>query len=344
LAGWVLAIELVLRPLTPAAQQQPFIERVEVARVLIDARVFDDRGRPMSDLQPSDFLVKIDGKPVRVESAEWVGSGAGAPDAEGAPEGAPRRRTEIQAPLSRLVVFLVQKDLEPSRITGLMQMSRLADTLLRSLTRKDRVAVLSFDSRLRIWTDFTNDLGRVRAILADEVIRMHPRPAAASGDVSLMTTLDLAAASRVYGIEDAMRNIAQSLERLPGAKSLVLLGYGFGRFDARSGSVILMDGYDEASAALQRARVSVFTLNVTQAHYNSLQAGLLTVSSDTGGLYASTFEFPTLAAQRVSHALAGHYVLFVEKPDLEAGEHRIEVRLADRDGAVMARSSYVERR
>jgi hypothetical protein len=126
----------VLWPHTRAAQQQPFVERVEVARVLIDARVFDDRGRPMADLEPSDFAVKIAGRAVRVESAEWVGSLPA--DGAGAPEGAPLRMESPTAtdakvtragPPGRLVVFLVQKDLEPLRILGLMQMSRLVDTL-----------------------------------------------------------------------------------------------------------------------------------------------------------------------------------------------------------------------
>lgn len=330
------------------AQQPPFVERVEVARLLVDARVFDDRGRPMRDLQPSDFVVKIDGKAARVESAEWVGTFAdSAQAAEGEVREARSRtadeRDETQAgSRGHLVVFLVQKDLEPRRIIGLMQISQLVDELLRPLTSADRVAVVSFDSRLRIWTDFTNNIGRVRSILSADVIVSRPGPVSASGDVSLMPTLDEGAARRVSSIEHALRLIAESLEPLPGAKSLVLLGYGFGRFDARSGGVLLMDGYEEASAALQRARVAVFTLNVTQANYNSLQAGLQTVAAETGGMYASTYESRGL--DRVSQALEGYYVLFVEKPHLKRGEHRIEVRLAGREGTVIARSKYVESR
>jgi VWFA-related protein len=332
------------------AQQPPFVERVEVARLLVDARVFDDWGRPIPDLQPSDFAVKIDGKAARVESAEWVGTSTdNAQTAEGEVRGA-RSRTVDQrhetetGSRGHLVVFLVQKDLEPSRIIGLMQISQLVDELLRPLTSEDRVAIVSFDTRLRIWTDFTNNFGRVRSILSRDVLVSRPGPVSASGDVSLMSTVDEQSARRIFGIEHALRLIAESLEPLPGAKSLVLLGYGFGRFDARSGGVLLMDGYEEASAALQRARVAVFTLNVTQANYNSLQAGLQTVAAETGGMYASTYEFPTRAIERVSQALEGYYVLFVEKPDLDRGEHRIDVRLAGRKGTVIARSKYVESR
>ena len=38
------------------------------------------------------------------------------------------------------------------------------------LTRDDRLAVLSFDSHLRIWTDFTNDRERLRTLLARDII------------------------------------------------------------------------------------------------------------------------------------------------------------------------------
>jgi VWFA-related protein len=329
------AIALASSAQTLAARQQPFADRVEVARVLIDARVFDDGGRPITDLQPADFTVEIGGKPTRVESAEWIGSLA--VPASGTPPAAGAAATPDE-PSRRLVVFLVQKSLEPSRIRGLMQMSQLVDTLLEPLTRDDRIAVLSFDSRLRVWTDFTNDLNRVRSVLSEDVILRSPGPVSTSLDVSLMPRLD--PQDRIFSVERALQRIAESLEPLPGAKSIVLLGYGFGRFGA--GGVILMDGYDEASAALQRARVSVFTLNVTQADYNSLQAGLQTVSAETGGTYASTYDFPALAIRRVGQALAGHYVLFVERPALKEGAHRIEVRLTHRRGTVLARSSYRE--
>ena len=331
-------------PDAPRAQQQPFVERVEVARVLIDARVFDERGRPLSDLDALDFAVTIGGRVARVESAEWVGS----PSAEGtgssssaAPRSEPCQPEGARAGQGRLVVFLVQRDLEPARMVGLMQIGQLVDVLLQPLTRADRVAVLSFDSRLRIWTDFTGDLDRIRSLLGREVISGRPGPVQASDSLSLVSRLEPERAARTYGIERAMQHIAGALEPLPGAKTLVLLGYGFGRFDPGSGGVLLMDGYDDASAALQRARVSVFALNVTRADYNSLQAGLQTVAAETGGLYASTFRFPAIAIERVSHALAGHYVLFVEKPDLRAGTHRIEVRLASRRGTVLARRTYV---
>jgi hypothetical protein len=270
---------------------------------------------------------------VRVESAEWIGSVGAQPVAS--PDAAPA----TPAP-ARLIVFFVQKDLVAVRIAGLMQMSDLVDRLVAPLTPQDRVAVISFDSRMHIWTDFTSDLARVRRILATDVIGGRPPAVSASPGLSLVARLDRPSDRRIYGVEHALRRIGESLEPMPGAKTVVVLGYGFGRFNARTGAVLLMDGYEEASAALQRARAAVFTLNVTQADFNSLQAGLQTVSAETGGLYASTYNHPLRAIEALGNALAGYYVLFVERPDLQRGTHRIDVRLTRRKGSVIARSTW----
>jgi len=341
-----LRASLILCASTAGAQDAPFVERVEVARVLIDVRVFDDRGAPIRSLGVSDFVVTIGGRRVRVESAEWVGrepqpgpAGGMHRQSREPPRGAAGARPRLE-PAGRLIVVLVQKDLESSRVTGLMQLSRLADHLLEPLTPEDRVAVLSFDSRLRIWTDFTNDFERVRAVLRDDVLRRHPGPAARARDVSLIARLDERTAARTHAVERALQRIAESLEPLPGAKSVVLLGYGFGRFSFSG--VILMDGYEEAAAALKRARAAVFTLNVTQADYNSLQAGLESVSEETGGVYAKLYPFPEQGIRRVTHALAGHYVLFVERPDLPGGAHRIDVRLASDRGRLVAGRGFLQ--
>ena len=59
----------------PVRAQQPprFGERVDVARIIVDARVLDDRGNPIPGLAPDDFKVVIDGKAARVETATWIG-------------------------------------------------------------------------------------------------------------------------------------------------------------------------------------------------------------------------------------------------------------------------------
>jgi hypothetical protein len=102
--------------------------------------------------------------------------------------------------------------------------------------------------------------------------------------------------------------------------------------------------YGPARYVLEQARVSVFSMDFTQADAHSLAVGLGKAAEDTGGFYASTFRFPTQALERLQHTLAGHYELEVRKPETkERGYHTIEVEVPKRRTAnVMARTSYVD--
>ena len=97
-----------------------------------------------------------------------------------------------------------------------------------------------------------------------------------------------------------------------------------------------------ARRALVASRTSVFSLDVTDADYHSLEAGLQLVSEQTGGFYARTHIFPDLAMRRLSGALAGYYVLFVEKPESRRTIHDIEVDLTRRKGHVLTAETTSE--
>jgi VWFA-related protein len=322
-------------------QQQPQIprhtERVDVSRVLIDARAVDAWGQPIRGLGPSDFRVKIDGKPARVESAFWVGGDEGGTDM---PSGSPQPPDAVpEEARGRLIVFLFQKDLEASRIVGLMRMLLETKHFLESLGPDDRVAVLSFDYKLRIWLDFTRDRGRVRDVL-EHILKKNPPAVEPSVSPSLMTTLDVVKANRAYSMEQALALLGESLEPLPGSKSVVLIGHGFGRLSG--GSLIFEAAYGEARRALQAARASVFCLDVTDADSHTLEAGLEMTAEDTGGFFARTNLFTDSAMQRLAGALAGHYVLFVEvTTPTDKRWHAIDVELTGRPGSVLAKRHYL---
>lgn len=339
---------MVLMAVTSIAAQQPrYKETVEVSRILIDARVVNRIDNPLLGLDVADFAVKIDGKPAPVESVQWIGGSDHEAEPEsaeiaspraGSPKGLPRVR-------ERLIVFLVQKDLERGRITGLMQAMTEAPAFLSTFTPEDRLAVLSFDFHLKVWLDFTNDLEQVRRVLQRGVIVEQPRALNQAGAPSLVERLERSRASRTFSIEDALTVIADALAPLQGSKTVVLLGYGFGRLSGgRAGplTVILDQRYEKARRALQNARASVFCLDITNADYHSLEAGLQAVAEDTGGFFVRTHIFTRNAFDRVAAALAGHYVLFVEKPDIRRGVHRIDVKLTRHAGTIYAKNAYVD--
>jgi VWFA-related protein len=330
-----LALGLSAQALAQTPQQPQFTDRVDVARVIVDARALDSMGRAIEGLTAEDFTVRIGGKPARVESASWVGAASAETPAVGSvaaglPAGA--------VPRGRLIVFLFQKDLEPRRIAGLMRMLFRARTVLDTLGPDDRVAVLSFDSHLKIWLDFTSDRAEVRRVLERGLLLERPRPIDGPGsELSLTRTLSQAAGQRAYPIEKGLRLIGEALEPLAGSKSIVLFGHGFGRYTAEG--VMKGKGYDEALAALRRARAAVFSIDVTLADYHSLEVGLQSVSAETGGFYERSFHFPDRTVDRLVGALAGHYVLLVESPAAESDWGDVEVRLTLGGGTVLARSA-----
>lgn len=292
-------------------------------------------GRAIPGLTADDFSVSIGGKLARLESATWVGAGAD-----------PTPRAESQSvtpddgvlPRGRLILFLFQKDLEPHRIGGLMRMLFRARTFVDSFGPDDRVAVVSFDSHLKIWLDFTTERAPVRRIFERGLLLESPRPIGEPADaISLTRTLSQAAGRRAYPVEQALRLIGEALEPLPGSKSIVLFGHGFGRYTAAG--VMKEKGYDEAVAALQRARAAVFSIDVTLADYHSLEAGLQSVSEETGGFYERSFHFPDRTIQRLVGALAGHYVLIIDAPEAASKGTDLLVKLTRHSGTVLARRS-----
>jgi VWFA-related protein len=337
--GLLAATVLLLTVARGAAGQDPprFTEKVDVARILLDVRVIDPRGRPLPGLEPADFEVRIDGRIARVESVQHV---TGEPVA--APETRPTAETRPlqQATHGRLVVFLFQKSLHRSRIPGLMLMLRELRRSLETFSSLDQVAVLRFDSRLQLLLDFTQDRGLLSRAFEHDVLFGAANDPGEARAPSLRPALDRERVKPSYSMERSLLRIAEALAPLPGPKSVVVVGHGFGRLSSMG--VTLDPDYDRAREALQGARASVFCLDVTNADYHSLETGLKVVAADTGGLYQRTHVFSRAALDRVVAALEGQYVLFVEPPAVRPGSHRLDVRLKGRDGVVLAPSAYVK--
>jgi hypothetical protein len=157
---------------------------------------------------------------------------------------------------------------------------------------------------------------------------------------SLSSRLDPHDMGEAAHIEDALRILGDALQDLPGSKSLVFFGWGMGRLVWPV--VEMRPAYAPALQALLDARVTVFSLDLTQADYHSLEGPLISVARDTGGFYAKTHLFPADAVRRVARVLDGYYVLSIEKPRGKPGLHRVGVRLARQEGTVYARRSYCD--
>src|SRR5437763_9409525 len=142
------ALLLFAVPLATQVQEQ-----ITVERILVDTRVTDDRGNPITGLKPSDFRVRVDGKPAGVESAEWIPETAAARELASIDHAGADVNTSLDqpAPRGRLLIFFYQTDFarNSARVAGQMQTVVNADDWLDWLDPEDRVAVFSFDSHLK---------------------------------------------------------------------------------------------------------------------------------------------------------------------------------------------------
>jgi VWFA-related protein len=344
-AKWLVAALIVAA--APAPAQDPprrFQDTVSADRVVVDVHVIDNLGNPVLGLSASDFTLKVDGKPVPIESLEWI-AGAPNPSPASAPTEAAAGASSEPIPepgpaAGRVIILFFQTDYDFSRITGQMRMIRQALAFLETCAPEDRLAVLSFDSRLKLRQDFTTDHGKlhhaiVRTLYADRAVDPAPGP-----QPSLAASIDFTAARRATLPEHALRVIGQGLGAIPGSKSLLYFGWGLGNFDSVMG-VILDHNYARARAALVRSHTSVFVLDVTTADYHSMEFGLESIADDTGGLYVKTHVFPKFAMDKVAHAILGYYLLTFERPALPRGRHTMSIRLKGRPKIdVRARPDY----
>jgi VWFA-related protein len=318
------------------AGQQTYQERVNVSRILVDARVVDDAGKPVRGLVAADFEVKINGKAATVDALEWVPS-----ETDARPLSASGTLPDTPLRSGRAIVFLYEKKPDLSEIGGLMRVQRDLAAFENIVAPGDRAAVVSFDTHLHLWVDFTNDVTRIRRVLEHDIVVGSP-PRVEFGPLpSLRASLSPELEPSSNTIEKAFRTLADALKPLPGAKSIIVLGYAMGTWAPRFETVFMANDYADAFAALQKARVSVFCVDLTRADYHPRQEGLRMISDDTGGFYMQSHVFSAAVFDRLAGALAGYYALLVEPPDMQKGEKQIDVRLVHRKGHVFAKRRYV---
>jgi VWFA-related protein len=330
----------VLSAQAPPGRPESYREEARVERVVVDAHVTDRRGDPIPGLTAADFLVKVDGRRVPLESVEWIPADMPELPPPVGSAGSEEQVPPVAAP-GRLIVFFFQTDYNPSRIVGLLRMSLQARRFLDSLLPTDRIAVVSYDSHLKLRQDFTSDRRKLDDALFASIRTAEPLRDDNATAPSLARNFDFAAAKQASTPERGLFLVARALAPIPGGKSMLYFGWGLGTVGGLAGpNATERRDFGRALRTLAAARVNIFTLDVTEADYHTLETSLRNVSDLTGGTYQKTHIFPRAALDRVRRAIAGRYVLVFVKPPGKLGEHSIEVSLTRRKGEVNARHYY----
>jgi VWFA-related protein len=333
---------LSLAPAGTADQGAPpvrFEAAIDVALSTVVVRVVDTWGQPILALSPKDFRVRVGTVEVPVVAVDWTSGEEPAPVAPAPVEGLTTTPAPAH-PAGRLMVFFVQADLNSTRISGQLRLRPHTRELLATLHPDDQIAVVSYDSHLKLRQDFTRDRDIAYAAMDEAMLWGEERQIAPDGPDSLAGHFDFAAARAAASPERALEVTAQALAPLPGEKTLIYLGWGLGRFGGDG--VRMTPAYAPAVRALGAARASVFVLDVTSADSHSLEVGLQAIVDATGGVYLKTFRLPGLATRTLAKAISGYYVLTLDRSQLPAkgtGELRIELR--DKRGTVVARPAVL---
>jgi hypothetical protein len=281
-----------------------------------------------------------------VAAEPWVATGPGNTEAAAGTAGPPREPAAAapspEVPgaglAGKLVVIFVQADNNaPSRVRGHLRTLPFTRELLDALQPTDRVAVVSFDSHLKLWQDFTRDREAVPAAIYQAIHfgGRPPQPDGGAASPSLARHFDFDAALHAASTERALAVTAAALSALPGEKVLVFLAWGLGDFSPMG--TRMTPAFAPAVRALTAARATVFVLDVTEADSHSLEIGLQGIAAATGGTYDKTNLFPSLAIRQLARTISGHYVLSLDAAALPASGGGVEVELRRRHGTVLLR-------
>jgi len=307
-------------------REEIYREEIDVAVTSVRVRAVGSSGRPLLDLGTDDFTVRVGRREAQIVGVRWVSSEGTQFTLEELAELA-RNDVVLEFP-GKLVVFFVQASLHASRAPGQLKMLPEIGKILDTLHPDDRVAVVSFDSHLKLRLDFTRSHSAVDAAMRKAIRFTRQEAVRSQRYPSLAKHLDLREARRAASPERALELVADSLFPLQGEKVVIYVGWGLGRYGA--GGVSMTPDYAPARRALARAAATVFVLDITEADFHSLEVGLQQVASDTGGLYERAFGNTHLAARRVADAMQGYYEVSFSMPRNARKGATVRVRLKGR--------------
>lgn len=321
-----------------------FFDEITVDNATIVARVVDGLDNAIFGLQREDFVARIKGQEIPVTAVDWISPYEASPLPVSTEDAAEPRveLTPLTLPTAsgRLIVLFVQADFNAVRIRGHLRLRHyVEEDFLPFLHPDDWVAVLTYDSHLKLWHDFTRDHEGIAEVL-HHAIRFGGAALARRNrrGPSLFEAFDAERGRQAATPEQALHLLGETLAKLPGDKEVVYLGWGLGRFDFSG--VRMTAEYFPAVRALVKARATVFVLDVTDADIHDLEVGVQRLAGDTGGIYQKTqsAQLAVLATRRLAAVMRGHYQLTLDVSG--APEGAIKISLRKRKGRVI----YVPRR
>ncbi len=353
-----LVLGLLLPPVlrAEAAQGGGFGEQLTVSEVLLDVLVTDRQGNVIVGLQPDDFIVEEDGKPVEVAALSFYSNrrlldAVGGQAAAGSPDGiAPSHRY--------FVLFFEEQQQKSSDVPelGLVQRQLAAARESRRWIKQEKllddyVAVVSYDVRLKVHQDFTQDSAALlRAVDGastgkDPGANWPSRQSQEEGVPSLRAALPSGAqlGKETGTVYEALSTLARAMDGIVGRKNLVLFATGFG--DETAFNLYKPDPrYMPATVqALNNANVAVYSIDLVPSEVEYAESnGLHQLADETGGRYYENFTSFITPLRQLASENNGYYLLSYKAnhPAGETGYQRVKVKTRNPEFRIQAREGY----
>lgn len=355
------AILLAVLAVVPSgfAQEEPkgeFGALIEVTEVFLDIVATDRKGNVVPGLGKDDFIVREGGEPVEITSLAFYttrheeGEASVASAGEAAPE----------LPASRYFILFFhdqRRNSTPGNRLFQQQLDagrRAHEWVRDQVTGSDWVAVVSYDVKLVVHQDFTQDTGSLVKAINDAAVgklKEAPVPSArgrmtVGDEPSLWRGLPDVAdldreTTRVY---DALRLIAEACRPIVGRKNVLLFTAGFGEHDPSLGFARPdIRFYPDMEQALNDNNVAVYPIDLVPPEFRHTQTEFLNqLADDTGGYYHRNIVNFITPLELISKENSGYYLLSfrTEYPEGEKGYREIQVKAKNGKIRVRARRGY----
>ncbi|MDY7095497.1 MAG: VWA domain-containing protein [Acidobacteriota bacterium] len=331
----------------PKKPSAAFGEEMEVSEVLLDVLVTDEDGNVVFGLGPDDFVIEEEGNELAPESVTFYSNRRFLEMA--APEGVSVDRV----PEDRyFVVLLYNPPTADSRSSQLF--FRLADASRRAarwayeeLLPNDWVAVMSYDSGLRLHQDFTTDRKAIDRALRRAAAGKKPegqwksRSGSEGGGPSLEhLPVDKELMQSTPTIYAGLTVLAEALGEIRGRKNLILFGMDFpSQLSVVSGPTDPVR-YPPMMQELNASNVAVHTIALAN---RVDQETLYQLAEDTGGIHDWNFPDFSVPLRGIAKQNNGYYLLSYRSahPRNDSGYQEVEIRTVNPEFEVLARGGYL---
>ena len=340
---------------------------VEVSEVLLDVLVTDKEGNVVVGLGPDDFVVTEDETQVPVRNVSFysnrflVNEDEPQEGLSGPAEG------EILADRYFILFFHDQRLNGASAATYLLRQQLDAARQAKRWVEEemlggDWVAVLSYDVKLHVHTDFTRDRSVLVNAVEDAARSKNTEnewPSRRPGALELAESPSLLVnlpqgkelrkkTKRMY---DAFELIADATRDILGRKNMMFFSNGFGEFERITGrgglnSVTARPDqryWPDMLQSLNDNNVAVYPIDLSPSYTDHPQADFLSqLAHTTGGKYYENFVSFITPMQQIADEANGYYLLSypASHPADESGYREVKVDTVNPEFKVRARQGY----